>query len=98
MSKTMAEVLAVHDDWNWSISAQSVGCDGCDWSLRLGPDDCARDYFWDHQAAALAAEGYGSIRQAQEVAWAKGAMAAGMNLFVLQDAGINPNPYRGGGE
>lgn len=48
----------------------------------------------EHVAAALSAAGFGPVGEAREVAWAKGATSAGMNLMVLQAAGINPNPYR----
>jgi hypothetical protein len=84
--KTMAEVLGEHN--MSSLIEGGWYCFNCDLTFGMFRDANA------HQADALAAAGYGSIRQAQEVAWAKGAMAAGMNLFVLQNAGINPNPYR----
>ena len=45
-------------------------------------------------APSIAAKALEQVRLAQEVAWAKGATSAGVDLMAMQAAGINPNPYR----
>jgi hypothetical protein len=62
--KTMAEVLNEHSDWAWSGEQGEVLCIGCDWSKKLTMIDPAAVHFRAHQADALAAEGYGPVRDA----------------------------------
>jgi hypothetical protein len=56
--KTIAEVLAQHSDWTWSIEQAAAGCKGCDWKQELGPEEKAVGYFRQHQADMIESEGF----------------------------------------
>lgn len=60
----MAEVLAAHPDWLFSIERQEVVCAGksCDWAQGVGPHQPSSGVFRTHQAAALNAAGFGPVK------------------------------------
>jgi len=96
--KTMAEVLAEHDDWTYLIARNAMVCRGghCGWTKPLSEDESSRDAYRAHQADALAAAGYGPVREAQEAAWDEGYDRAesdhyGTGFWTKR---LRGNPYR----
>jgi hypothetical protein len=96
MQEVLEEHHFSHADWDERQFAVICHC-GMD---IAGEDDGEEAYLQEealyagHLADSLTAAGFGPVKAAQELAWAKGATSAGMNLMALQSAGINPNPYR----